>query len=449
MTEVKPLALIVDDEPDLRSLMTLTLSRMGIDTETAEDKRSALALLEQRNFNFCLTDLRLPDGSGLDIVKHIQKYSPQTPVAVITAYASTDTAVEALKSGAFDYIAKPLEVEQLQNVIKTALRLGPQTSQESIADTLVGQSDQIKETRKLIIKLGRTQAPVYIHGETGTGKELIARLIHENSPRAASPFIAVNCGAIPAELMESEFFGHKKGSFTGAINDKQGLFEAAHQGTLFLDEIAELPMMLQVKLLRTIQEKRIRRIGGTDENRVDVRLLSATHKNLDKLIELDQFREDLYYRINVISITAPPLRARKGDITMLAEYFLQKTAKQMGLQARSLSPAACDKLSAYPFPGNVRELENILERTLALTEHEIIDAEDLGLPLKKSLPDKQPSLASLSGSIDQHMANIEKLLIEEALRQSKGNITEAAKTLGTTFRSLRYKIKKLGIGQQS
>jgi len=443
-----PVALIIDDEQDLLSLLSITLRRMGVESQKAGNVAEAKAQLDRKTFDLCLTDLRLPDGSGMEIVKYIQDNYSDTPVAVITAFGDPKTAVEALKLGAFDYIAKPIEVEQLQAIIESSMRLSDTSAQSESSRTLLGDSDAMNKIRALINKVARNQAPVHIHGETGTGKELIARLIHENGPRASNPFVAVNCGAIPSELMESEFFGHKKGSFTGAFTDKKGLFEAANGGTLFLDEIAELPQDLQVKLLRTIQEKSVRPVGEVSERAIDVRLISATHKDLQDMIEKDQFREDLYYRVNVIPISAPSLRVRPEDIPVLAKHFVKLISEKIGVATPKITEAALNVLTNHKFPGNVRELENLLERILALHEGGAIDLDDIDLP-HSSRPSKESSAATsvveMDGPIDEHLVGIEKKLIKDALKRSGGNITQAAELLGTSFRSLRYKIKKLGI----
>ena len=449
-----PVALIIDDEQDLLSLLSISLRRMGVESVKAASVGEAISQLEKRGFDLCLTDLRLPDGSGMEIVKHIQENHSNIPVAVITAFGNPQTAVEALKRGAFDYIAKPIEVKQLQAIVESSIRLGKSDSAVTSERPLLGCSDEIRKIRALIAKVARNQAPVHIHGETGTGKELIARLIHDQGPRAGRAFVAVNCGAIPRELMESEFFGHKKGSFTGAISDKQGLFEAANGGTLFLDEVAELPRDLQVKLLRAIQEKTVRPVGEISERLIDVRLISATHKNLLQMIDQGKFREDLFYRINVIPVIAPSLRARAGDIPELALHFVKVISEKIGVTAPELSEEALKMLASHSFPGNVRELENILERTLALHDGTTIQASDIDVPkrsstqiadLRETAPD-QFSIGEMDGAIESHLEKIEKRLIEEALQNSGGNITRAAELLGTTFRSLRYKIKKLEIG---
>ena len=446
----KPLALIIDDEQDLLSLMSITLRRMGVESIKAGTVAEAREKLDNRSFDLCLTDLRLPDGSGMDIVRYIQENYNQTPVAVITAFGDPKTAVEALKLGAFDYIAKPIEVEQLKAIIDSSIRLSSAETPQKSGRTLLGDSQPMHQIRALIAKVARNQAPVHIHGETGTGKELIARLVHDGGPRAADPFIAVNCGAIPRELMESEFFGHKKGSFTGAHADKKGLFEAANGGTLFLDEIADLPLDLQVKLLRTIQEKTVRPVGDVIEKTVDVRLISATHKNLQDMISKGQFREDLYYRINVIPIQAPSLRERPMDIPVLAVHFVKLISEKNGISPPKIDAEALKLLASYRFPGNVRELENMLERTLALLEGSSITPNDIDIPQREghrteSTSASSSTVADMDGPIDEHLVNIEKRLIRNALEKTDGNIPKDAEVLGTSFRSLRYKINKLGI----
>lgn len=453
MPESKPTALIIDDEPDLLSLLAISLRRMGIESIKAADVQSACAKLDEQPYDFCLTDLRLPDGSGLDIVKYVQEKYSDTPIAVITAFGDPKTAVKALKSGAFDYVSKPIEVDELEHIVETALRVKseriPQT-EKSASQSLLGDSEAMKNIRALIAKVARNQAPVHISGETGTGKELIARLIHDNGPRSEFPFIAVNCGAIPRELMESEFFGHKKGSFTGAHQDTEGLFRAANDGTLFLDEIGELPSDLQVKLLRTIQEKKVRAVGDTTEIPIDVRLISATHKNLREMIKAGQFREDFYYRVNVIPINAPPLRERAGDIAILTEHLLEKLANQNASEKPQLDADAIEHLCSYDFPGNVRELENILERAIALSEKNTLDRDDIILPERTKNQNSREESESPSEelSIDDHVNQVEIDRIQQALKDTNGNVTAAAKLLGTTFRSLRYRVKKLQIKTQ-
>lgn len=381
------LALIVDDEVDLCRLMQMTLKKMKIDTVIAYDMATAVEQLRQHSFDFCLTDLNLPDGSGLDIVKIINAQYPSTPVAVITAHGSMDLAIEALKLGAFDFVNKPLELPRLRLLVENAVKAGQDAKEQTVetapdlfAGKLIGNSEPIIQLKQTIQKLARSQAPVFLWGGSGTGKEVVAKLIHELSPRAGASFVPVNCGAIPSELMESEFFGHKKGSFTGATGDKEGLFQQANGGTLFLDEVADLPLAMQVKLLRAIQEKKVRPIGGMQEVAVDIRLLSATHKNLAKLVELGDFRQDLYYRINVIEVKLPSLNERKDDVPILANHFLQMIATDWGLEENiSLSDEAKTALMHHDYSGNVRELRNILERAITLADGNVIDVAHLQL----------------------------------------------------------------------
>jgi two-component system, NtrC family, response regulator PilR len=440
----QPLALIVDDEPDIAELLQLTLGRMHIDTQAVQDLGAARILLARHRFDLCLTDLRLPDGSGIELVEHIQERYPELPVAVITAYGSVDSAVQALKAGAFDFVSKPVDVQILRGLITTALKLSDTHHRDRRSrHDLLGDSPAMQATRANIAKLARSQAPVYISGESGTGKELVARLIHDKGPRADKPFVPVNCGAIPADLMESEFFGHKKGSFTGAVADKEGLFQAAHGGTLFLDEVADLPLHMQVKLLRAIQEKAVRPVGAQKEIPIDVRILSATHKDLGELVAQGSFRQDLYYRINVIELQVPSLRERPEDISVLAEHILGRLASRVGSGRPRLTDEALGALHRHPFPGNVRELENILERAMTLCEGDVIRKADLNLP--------DPGANTLSTEHDDtipleaYLGHIEKEAILRALEQTRYNKTAAARVLGITFRALRYRLKKLGM----
>ncbi len=473
-THSKALALIVDDEPDIRELLELTLSRMDIDTRSAADLRSARALLQRHRFDLCITDMKLPDGDGIELVHHIQKHHSRLPTAVLTAHGSMETAISALKAGAFDFVSKPVDLRILRQLITTALKLndmrsdptpagagtGDGTAARDAAGTdpraaaatdihldgsssgdlqLLGDSPAMAATREKISKLARSQAPVYISGESGTGKELAARLIHTLGPRHDRPFVPVNCGAIPEELMESEFFGHRKGSFTGAVADKAGLFQAADGGTLFLDEVADLPLHMQVKLLRAIQEKAVRPVGAQQEVPVDVRILSATHKDLAALVQAGRFRQDLFYRINVIELHLPSLRERREDIPLLAAHILQRLAETQGLPCPRLSAEALAGLQAYAFPGNVRELENILERALTLCEGGCIGLEDLQLP--------QAPAAAETGhlSLEPYLDRIEKETILQALQRTRYNKTAAARLLGISFGALRYRMKKLGL----
>ena len=445
MTKTRPTALVIDDEPDIRELLELTLDRMDISTTTAENIAQARALLAEHHYDLCLTDMRLPDGNGIDLVDHIQKNNPDTPVAVITAHGNMEAAISALKTGAFDFVSKPVDLQVLRNLVGTALKLShtqPKASRQAYT-SLLGNSTAVKSIQETIAKLARSQAPVYISGESGVGKELVARLIHEKGPRADKPFIPVNCGAIPGELMESEFFGHKKGSFTGAVADKDGLFQAANGGTLFLDEVADLPLHMQVKLLRVIQEKSVRPIGAPKETPIDVRILSATHKDLAALVESGEFRQDLFYRINVIELHVPSLRERSNDIPVLAGHILTRLAEQNGITIPSLSKEAMSALQNYQFPGNVRELENILERAITLCEGNVIQESDLRLPSGTAAP--PPSADTGKVALEPYLDTIEKETIIKALEQTRYNKTAAAKLLGITFRALRYRLKKLGL----
>ncbi len=437
-------ALIVDDEPDIRELLEITLGRMKLDTRSARNVKEAREFLAAEPFDLCLTDMRLPDGTGLDLVQHIQQRHPQVPVAMITAYGSLDTAVNALKAGAFDFLTKPVDLGRLRELVAAALRLRTSGSGDTPMDNrLLGDSPPMKALRNQIQKLARSQAPVYISGESGSGKELVARMIHEQGPRHEDPFVPVNCGAIPSELMESEFFGHKKGSFTGAIEDKIGLFQAAHGGTLFLDEVADLPLPMQVKLLRAIQEKAIRTIGGQQEVVVDVRILSATHKDLAAEVAAGRFRQDLYYRLNVIELSVPPLRERREDIPQLADVMLKRLAADSA--AASITRDAMEKLKSYRFPGNVRELENMLERAYTLCDNDQIQPEDLRLADAPSPSESgEADLAQVS-NLEDYLEEIERKLIMQALEETRWNRTAAAQRLGLTFRSMRYRLKKLGI----
>ena len=440
-------ALIVDDEPDIRELLEITLGRMKLDTRSARNVKEAREWLAREPFDLCLTDMRLPDGTGLDLVQHIQQRHPQVPVAMITAYGSLDTAINSLKAGAFDFLTKPVDLGRLRELVATALRIrAPEGEEPPVDSRLLGDSPPMKALRKQILKLSRSQAPVYISGESGSGKELVARLIHEQGPRAEQPFVPVNCGAIPSELMESEFFGHKKGSFTGAIEDKQGLFQAANGGTLFLDEVADLPLPMQVKLLRAIQEKAVRAVGGQQEVVVDVRILCATHKDLAAEVAAGRFRQDLYYRLNVIELRVPPLRERREDIAQLADVMLARLADGTGLAAAKLHPDALEKLKNYRFPGNVRELENMLERAYTLCEDDQITPSDLRLADASSPGNEggETSLAQID-NLEDYLEDIERKLIMQALEETRWNRTAAAQRLGLTFRSMRYRLKKLGI----
>ena len=447
-------ALIVDDEADIRDLLEITLQRMGLETVTAGLLNEAYARLEAESFDLCLTDMRLPDGVGLDLVAHIAKTYPGTPVAVVTAYGSAENAVASLKAGAFDYIAKPVSVAQLRDVVRAALKLTQapiaakasidSVSTDSAEPALLGDSKLLRQAREMIDKLARSQAPVYITGESGTGKEVAARTIHRKSARGDGPFVAVNCGAIAETLMESEFFGYKKGAFTGAIQDRDGFFQAAKGGTLFLDEVADLPLAMQVKLLRAIQEKKVRKVGDTAEENVDARIISATHQNLGERVQSGRFRQDLYYRLNVIELTMPALREMPEDIPLLAEGILQRLAAQHGVALLHLSLAASSALQDYDFPGNVRELENILERALALSSGGAIEPRDLHL-LVASEAANAPASELRSLPLQEYLDRMEKSAIIAALEKTRFNKTAAAKHLGITFRALRYRMDRLGI----
>ena len=436
--------LIVDDEPDIRELLEITLSRMGLETRSAEDYNNATRILHDEAFDLCLTDMKLPDGDGIALVEHIQQHCPNTPTAVITAHGSIDLAIKAMKCGAFDFVSKPVSLETLRNLVDKALTLpsSPQLASDA-SDTkyqIIGDSESMLELKRTIAKFARSQAPVFICGASGTGKELVARQIHLQGSRAEAAFIAVNCGAIPSELMESEFFGHLKGSFTGATSDNEGLFKAAHGGTLFLDEIADLPLPMQVKLLRVIQEKSIRAVGAQQEEPVDVRIISASHKDLESMVAEGTFRQDLYYRINVIGIMVPNLSERAKDIPQLADYLIEKYNYENAASV-SISEQALTALGNYAFPGNVRELENILERALALCDNESIEADDLQLPELNGANDEKPA------SLGEMTQNLEKEQIISALEDNRWNQSATARALGITLRQLRYRIDKLKLNK--
>jgi two-component system, NtrC family, response regulator PilR len=458
----KPRALVIDDEPDIRDLLGITLGRMQIEVVTAGDHATALKALAAERFDLVLTDMRLPDGNGLDIVEWIQQHRPGVPVAVITAHGNVEAAVRSLKLGAFDFISKPLDLASLRKLITATLKLRSSDGAE-FDDTqpvrlppglrLLGQSRPMQQLQQMIAKVARSQAPVHICGDSGTGKELAARMIHDSGPRRDGPFVPVNCGAIPSELMESELFGHKKGSFTGAVADKEGLIRSAEGGTLFLDEVADLPLHMQVKLLRVIQEKSVRPVGETRELPVDVRVLSATHRKLDELVRAGKFREDLYYRINVIELRVPALRERLDDVPPLVDMMLDRMATQMGIPRPQVTDEAMDKLLSYAYPGNVRELENILERALTLCSEDRITPEDIQLKQGQLLADL-PELAdkdmtvgegASSDGLEGQLEHIQREAIIRALEQTRYNKTKAAVLLGMTFRQLRYRVKKLGI----
>ena len=461
--------LVIDDERDIRELLTITLGRMDLQVDSVGTVAEARQALATRGYDLCFTDMRLPDGNGQEVIELIADEHPDTPVAMITAYGNVDAAVNALKAGAFDFVSKPVDIQMLRRLVRTALRLAEEKrggGHGTVDNTagggrLIGDSTAMQQVRATIGKLARNQAPVYIAGESGVGKELVARLIHDQGPRASGPFVPVNCGAIPSELMESEFFGHRKGSFTGAGADKEGLFQAANGGTLFLDEVAELPLHMQVKLLRAIQEKAVRPIGAREEVPVDVRILSATHKNLAALVEQGLFRQDLFYRINVIELRVPPLRERRGDVPLLSAFILRQLAVKNGGDEGRLQDDAKQALEAYDFPGNVRELENILERAMAMCDGDSITAADLMLPQRAprmagdhaapshatgtTAPPATAAMPTPDGGLDDYISNLERTAIIKALEESRYNKTAAARKLGITFRALRYKLKKLGI----
>lgn len=476
--------LVVDDETDIRELVVLTLERMGIQAESASTVTDAKHMLQSFSYDLCLTDMRLPDGLGLELVQHINAQFPGLPVAVITAYGSAENAVSALKAGAYDYITKPISLKQLRPLVESALKLSSQKeSQGANTVDLIGASPAMGYVRTMIAKLARSQAPVYISGESGSGKELAARLIHQNSARKDQSFVAVNCGAIPENLMESEFFGYKKGAFTGAVQDTQGLFQAASGGTLFLDEVADLPLAMQVKLLRAIQEKKVRVVGSTIEEAVDVRIISATHKNLNAMMEKGEFRQDLYYRLNVIQLKMPALRERPEDIPELTERLLAKLCQTQGIDIPLIADDAKVFIQQLPFHGNVRELENMLERALALCDGQTITVEDLSLedmpaqlsdrpvlpwkapvleranePVAKAVDAAPPASAApatapgtmlpMDVSLSDYLEDIEKRTILQALEKTNNNKTAAAKLLGISFRTLRYRLSKLGLSKE-
>ena len=438
------LVLVVDDEPDICELIQITLLRMDMDAHAAGTLAEANALLARNRYDLCLTDMRLPDGNGIELVETICADYSQTPVAMITAHGNVESAVRALKAGAFDFVSKPVDLQALRTMVASAIKVRQipvAKKQRKSQLTLLGNSALIKSTRVTIAKLSKSQAPVYVAGESGSGKELVARMIHEQGPRAEDAFVPVNCGAIPEHLMESEFFGYKKGSFTGAVADKEGLFQAADGGTLFLDEIADLPMHMQVKLLRVIQEKSVRPVGAQKEVYVNVRILSATHKDLANLVKEGEFRQDLYYRINVIELHVPSLRDRPEDIPQLASFLLKKLSDTVEEGAVGISDAALKILCDYPFPGNVRELENILERAVTLCDGDTIQPIDLKLPEIDA--DELASLDNASMQLDPYLDNIEKDAIQAALEKTRYNKTAAAKLLGISFRQLRYRLKKM------
>ncbi len=437
--------LIVDDEADICELIEITLMRMDIASQSALNLTDAKLLLDSEHFDLCLTDMHLPDGNGIKLVEFVQKKYKDLPIAVITAHGNMESAVKALKAGAFDFVSKPVDIQILRNLVSTATTLPKKTTNKETDKNkinIIGNSKSVKTLTKNIAKLARNQAPVFIHGESGSGKERVARMIHQQGPRDNKPFVPVNCGAISAELMESEFFGHLKGSFTGAHTDKQGLFEAADGGTLFLDEIAELPLNMQVKLLRVIQEKAVRAVGAAQENPVDVRILSASHENLVKLVSEGAFREDLYYRINVIELTIPSLRERKEDIPLFIKQLLDNLAEKMGMEVPAIDKEAITALQNYHYPGNVRELENILERAIALSDDNSITTQDLHL---KPVSNNEITAHESTPIEPMDLAGQERQSIKQALEKTRWNKTAAAKLLGLSLRQLRYRLQKLNI----
>ncbi|HLX80849.1 MAG TPA: sigma-54 dependent transcriptional regulator [Burkholderiales bacterium] len=441
--------LVVDDEPDIRELLELTLTKMGLGVDSAGSLAQAKECLHDARYELCLTDMRLPDGEGLELVRHIAGLTGDLPVAVITAHGSAENAVAALKAGAFDYVSKPVGLEQLRALVKAALSLPGRGEAVAAGPRLLGDSAPMREVRDMIAKLARTQAPVHISGESGSGKELAARQIHLLGARRDRAFVPVNCGAIPENLMESEFFGYRKGAFTGALADRDGFFQAADGGTLFLDEVAELPLPMQVKLLRTIQEKRVRKVGATQEDAVDVRVISATHQDLAARVEAHSFRQDLYYRLNVIELKMPALRESREDIAVIAAAILERLARQAGTPAARLSAAALQELAAYDFPGNIRELENILERATALSGAEEITVGALRLrPLAGDEPHHGASGEPGAMPLPEYLDRIEREAILAALAKTGFNRTAAAKLLGLTFRTLRYRMQRLGIRER-
>lgn len=442
ITQRAPRVLVVDDEPDILELLELTLLRMGLEVERAGNVREALQRLDNKSYNLCLTDMRMPDGEGLEIVRHITEHNMDVPVAVITAHGNMDNAVAALKAGAFDYLSKPVALDQLRALVNAAINLPKSPAAKNGERVLLGRSAAMEQVRELIGRVARSQAPVHISGESGSGKELAARLIVEKSARCEQPFIAVNCGAIPETLMESEFFGYRKGAFTGADRDRDGFFQAAAQGTLFLDEVADLPLTMQVKLLRAIQEKKVRKVGATEEEAVDVRILSATHRDLAELVKQGKFRQDLYYRLNVIGLQMPALRELRDDIAEIAGLILHRIR---GEERIEFSADALHALSCYDFPGNVRELENVIERGLALCSSNLIQPGDL--QLSPSDIAETSSSPGMSGKypLTDYLDRVEREVILEALKQTAFNRTAAAKILGVTFRALRYRMARLDI----
>jgi len=471
-----PRLLVVDDEPDLRTLYELTLLREGYDVESAETVEEAWAALQSRRFQLLITDMRLPDGTGLDLLRRLEDAGRGEKGIVITAYGSAENAVEALKAGAYDYLTKPVDLRQFRAVVASALGRTPAADGARAArpaemrhtmpprralDRMAGDSAALQQVRNLVGKVARSMAPVLVHGESGTGKELVARAIHELSPRHAMPFVAVNCGAIPETLLEAEFFGYRRGAFTGAVEDREGFFQAAQGGTLFLDEIGDLPLAMQSKLLRAVQERAVRPLGAATELAVNVRIVSATHKDLAAEVHAGRFRQDLFYRLNVIEIVVPPLRERLEDLPAIAAAVLERIAGDAGVSPPPvLSPEALAHLSRYPFPGNVRELENLLHRAVTLAGGSVVECRDLGLPevafadsehLDLEMPAPEPARAAaaeapLPSDLAAHLDQVEREILERALERHRYNRTAAGASLGLSLRQMRYRMARLGIG---
>ncbi|KAF0866916.1 sigma-54 dependent transcriptional regulator [Pseudomonas sp. LD120] len=441
-----PRVLVVDEATEIRAQVEITLGRMRLHTQSARTLSEARARLAKDSFDLCLTDLQLPDGNALELLRHIRRMHPELPVAVLSSASSTQATANVLKAGACDLLRKPLDLDHLRAWVGNALKQQPGTTGDSNAPPLLGSSPPMARLRRDIDKLAPSLTAVYISGESGCGKERVARLIHHLGPRSRQPFVPVNCGAIPTELMESEFFGHCKGSFSGATADQSGLFLAANGGTLFLDEVADLPLTMQVKLLRALQEKSVRPVGSPQEKAVDVRILSATHKDLKSEVKAGRFRQDLYYRLNVIELHVPALRERRGDIQMLAQHRLQHLARDNGRPVLQLRPEALHALERYDFPGNVRELENLLERAQTFCEGQWIELADLHLPPAETVGNRAAS-TSTSTSLDLtlHLQHVERQLLLQALEQTRWNRTAAAQRLSLSFRSMRYRMKKLGL----
>ena len=477
-----PRLLVVDDEPDLRTLYELALLREGYDIETAACVEEAWALLQAARFDAVITDMRLPDGNGLELLRRLEQAGRPEKTLVITAYGSAENAVLALKAGAFDYLTKPVDLRQFRSVVASALGRVPAPPRAAMMavgvvaaavpappvaalQRLSGGSAVMGQVRELVTKVARGMAPVLVHGESGTGKELVARAVHLVSHRAAQPFVAVNCGAIPEHLLEAEFFGYRKGAFTGASEDREGFFQAASGGTLFLDEIGELPLAMQSKLLRAIQERAVRPVGATAEQVLDVRIISATHRDLEAEVRAGRFRQDLYYRLNVIQVRVPPLRERLDDLPLLCETVLARIAAESGLAAvPRLTPAALARLARHDFPGNVRELENLLHRVVALSGGGRVDVDDLGLPGGGvPAPPAVPPVAApaagtgpagpvgptgeppLPADLMAHLDEVEREVLVRALALHRGNRTAAAAAIGLTLRQMRYRMSRLGV----